>query len=362
MNNVLKKEQVIEKLRNLLKSGELAPGSKLKSGITLAQEFNVSHITVRSALKELSSTGELLVIHGRGIFVPLNKTQTYPKILAIRQVDNIESPAQYAMPEFISKVSEKGGTVVSINIQFIRNNPSSEMISVLRNSGYTAILLEGSNYLGNEPEIDILHQLDLPVLIIHATKNDVEVTGFNVLDCDIEQAWLDGLKAILSTQRKRIALLLCSPYNTKFRGRTIEEHLQLLAQNGADSDPELIQICSRLEELDSDEDIALAVNNLLSLKNRPQAIYCFSDFIALKVYEILQSKNIRIPEDIAVMGFCGYPGGVLLNPPLATVDENYALHGQIAAEKLCDTSWYNKNNKPFYQIAPHKVCIRKSIT
>ena len=63
MNSVLKKEQVLAELRKRLQNGEIPPGSKLKSGVELAQEFNVSHITIRSVLRELSLSGELMVIH-----------------------------------------------------------------------------------------------------------------------------------------------------------------------------------------------------------------------------------------------------------------------------------------------------------
>ncbi len=70
MSRLLKKEQVLAELRRRLRTGEIAPGSKLKSGLELASEFQVSHITVRSVLRELSLSGELEVIHGRGTFAP----------------------------------------------------------------------------------------------------------------------------------------------------------------------------------------------------------------------------------------------------------------------------------------------------
>ena len=359
---LIKKEQVIKAIREKLKTGEFSPGSKLKSGIALAKEFNVSHITVRNALKELSLSKELLVIHGKGIFVPNNKKQAKPNLLVIRIGDNFESPSLYIMPEFIAKVSEKGGQVTEINIQFIRNNPSQKVISTLKNMAFTGILLDGASYIGNEPEIAIVKELNLPTIIVKADPNDVNITGFDTLGCNIKQAWLDGLKAIIKTNKKRIALLLCDHKTKVFRNRTIEEHLTLLRTYGADSDPELIQTCANLSEDNSNENIAIAVDKLLSLKERPQAIYCFSDFIALKVYEILQSKNIRIPEDIGIMGFCGYPGGTLLDPPLATVDENYATYGKVAAEKLCDTQYFNAEHKAQWIEIPYTVYTRKSIS
>lgn len=359
MTGVLKKEQVLLELRNRLHSGVIPPGSKLKSGVELAQEFGVSHITIRSVLRELSLTGELQVIHGRGTFAPATAgKRPAPKLLVIRANGNVEYSGNYIIPNFIARVSELGGQVTEINVHFIRNNPSEAMVTVLRNSGYTGVLLDGSGYTGFEPELKILRQLGVPVVLVHASPYDVQTTGFPGFGCDTRQAWQDGLETLLQTGRKRIALLLCD----HGRGRTAEEHLQLLKECGADADPELIQYCSNVSKPESEEDIPFAVEKLLSMKKRPEAIYCFSDFLALKVYDLLGTEKLRIPEDIAVMGFCGYPGGSLLKPALATVDKDYASFGKLAAEKLCaPEKWFNGTHEPEWIKIQHKVCYRASI-
>ena len=362
MSSVLKKEQVLAELRKRLQNGEIPPGSKLKSGVQLAQEFNVSHITIRSVLRELSLAGELVVVHGRGTFAPEAPVRIAPKILVIRLGAGFEHPGHYIMPEFIARTNELGGSVTEINVQFIRNNPSETMVTVLRNSGYTGVLLDGSSYTGKEPELRVLRQLNLPVILSHANSQDAQITGYPALGCNLKQAWKDGLESICATGRKRIALLLCPHGRNIYRGRTIEEHLQLLKECGADSDPDLIEICANVSAVDYDQSISDAVEKLLSLPNKPEAIYCFSDFLALKAYSVIKDKKLRIPEDIAVMGFCGYPGGSLLKPALATVDEDYAAHGRIAAEKLCaPEQWFKNSSWSGWHEIPHKVCCRASI-
>jgi DNA-binding LacI/PurR family transcriptional regulator len=94
----------------------------------------------------------------------------------------------------------------------------------------------------------------------------------------------------------------------------------------------------------------------------PEAIYCFSDFVALYVYLAAQKTGLRIPEDISVMGFCGYPGGKMLSPPLATVDCDYAAAGKTAAEMLCDPEkWYFNEDGIKDFIIPHKIKKRASV-
>ena len=48
----------------------------------------------------------------------------------------------------------------------------------------------------------------------------------------------------------------------------------------------------------------------------------------------LKRKGIRIPEEVAVMGYCGYPGGEFMDPPLSTVDYHYFRIGYEALDKL----------------------------
>ena len=363
MHTALKKEQVLSELRRRLKSGEIPPGSKLKSGVELAREFQVSHITIRSVLRELSLSGELEVVHGRGTFAPeAHKSHHSPHLLVIRLGANVEYPGQYIMPEFVARTSELGGKVTEINVQFLRNNPTHAMVTRLRNAGYTGVLLDGDCYTGDEPELKILRRLGLPVLLGHAHREDVEITGFPGFGCSIARAWRAGLETLRQAGMKRIALLLCFSDGTTTRGRTIEEHRQLLKECGADSDPDLVQVCKNVSDPESGRSIGNALERLLARKERPEAIYCFSDFIALEVYRILRRKKLRIPDDIAVMGFCGYPGGALLKPPLATVDEDYAAAGRAAAEKLCaPEQWFHGPDPAAWQEIPYKVCCRGSI-
>ena len=363
MSGLLKKEQVLSELRRRLKSGEIPPGSKLKSGIELAGEFHVSHITIRSVLRELSLTGELEVIHGRGTFAPKShRDHPSPHLLVIRLGANVEYPGHYIVPDFIARTSELGGKVTEINVQFLRNNPSHTMVTQLRNAGYTGVLLDGDNYTGNEPELKILHELGLPVVLGHVYPEDVKVTGLPGFGCDLRQAWRAGLETILGAGMRRIALLLCSSDGKTSRRRTIEEHRQLLGECGADSDPELVRICANVSEPECDRNISGVVGKLLALKKRPEAIYCFSDFIALKVYQVLKKKKLHIPDDVAVMGFCGYPGGALLKPPLATVDQDYASYGRLAAEKLCaPEQWFGRSSSAVWQEIPYKIHSRASL-
>jgi GntR family transcriptional regulator len=61
--------QVAERLRQRIYSGELRPGDKLPSESELIEQFNVSRVTARGAIKELQAEGLIVTRQGRGSFV-----------------------------------------------------------------------------------------------------------------------------------------------------------------------------------------------------------------------------------------------------------------------------------------------------
>lgn len=69
--------------------------------------------------------------------------------------------------------------------------------------------------------------------------------------------------------------------------------------------------------------------DLLSLPDRPSAIFCASDFLALSVIRAAERLGISIPDDVSVIGAGNTPDGTVSTPPLTTVgpEDEY---GEIA--------------------------------
>ena len=62
-------DQVAADIAADITSGALAPGARLPTEIELAAQYQVSRVTIRRAVKELSGRGLVVVSHGRGTFV-----------------------------------------------------------------------------------------------------------------------------------------------------------------------------------------------------------------------------------------------------------------------------------------------------
>jgi LacI family transcriptional regulator len=58
---------------------------------------------------------------------------------------------------------------------------------------------------------------------------------------------------------------------------------------------------------------------LMSQSNKPEAIFMANDMMALGAYEAAHGSNIRIPEDIAIVGFDDIFSGRVVTPRLTTI-------------------------------------------
>lgn len=83
-------EEVKNRIRSKISSGEYRKGDQIPSEMELAKRYNVSRITVRRALKELESDGILQIRHGQGTFVR-NEENLNLRMLNLRGFSELET-------------------------------------------------------------------------------------------------------------------------------------------------------------------------------------------------------------------------------------------------------------------------------
>ena len=76
------------------------------------------------------------------------------------------------------------------------------------------------------------------------------------------------------------------------------------------------------------------MKRLLSLPNRPTAVFARNDFTAIGAMTAIKESGLRIPQDVAIIGFDDIPLAAHMSPALSTVRQPMRLQGQIAAEAL----------------------------
>jgi LacI family transcriptional regulator len=100
---------------------------------------------------------------------------------------------------------------------------------------------------------------------------------------------------------------------------------------------------------------------LLSLPERPTAIFAANDSLAVGCYKAIQEAGLRIPEDISVIGFNDTSIAKYLIPPLTTVHIYMDFMGSQAVNLLSEKIYSNREISMHISI-PTKLMIRGSVS
>ena len=101
----------------------------------------------------------------------------------------------------------------------------------------------------------------------------------------------------------------------------------------------------------------LATEQLLQSGQPVDAIFCASDLIAIGVIRCLKRKGIRVPEQIAVMGFDDIPAASFASPGLSTIQQDTSKAGEMLVNNLMNLI----TNQPITDnLIEPKLVIRQS--
>ena len=333
----LKKERVYKKLRDDIKNGVLPAGSQLPREVDLSQSLGISRVTLRPALQRLENEGYIKRLHGSGTFVAPESEhgKTQQTLIVISKQDNrIYQPQNYIVPEIFRFAAVKNLRVEHFDIRYVAMSTPEEFVNLTTELNTIGIILISSDYLGNEPSIEILKATHCPVILPHGKEFDHIVTGFTTFYTSRKASWQTGLEYLSKNGYKRVAQLGSgSLTNGKpFRDHTLFQTMELSGKLGLDTNPDMFATAD-IEDIDSIEHV---LTSWLNLKQRPEAILCFSDFFAFHIIKELKKQGISIPDKMAIMGICGAPDAAFLNPPLTSVDYCYSDLAKQAVELIAD--------------------------
>ena len=105
----------------------------------------------------------------------------------------------------------------------------------------------------------------------------------------------------------------------------------------------------------------VGAQKLLALSDRPTAIFCCSDTIAIGAYQAIQNQGLRIPQDISIMGYDDIELASYLFPSLSTISQPKAELGKLAVEALLQR--IQEPNENYRTLVLEPTCIlRESIS
>jgi DNA-binding LacI/PurR family transcriptional regulator len=156
---------------------------------------------------------------------------------------------------------------------------------------------------------------------------------------------------LLQLGHRRIAFL-AGPPATPWTRERFEGYRRALRQSGIEVDEKLIFQAGR-----TFEDGAKAALQVINEASDATAIQAVNDLVAAGCAEVLLKQNLRIPEDISVVGFGNSALSEHFRVPLTTIDQPKHRLGAAAMESMLQLL---RGNRPETKRLPAQLIIRAS--
>jgi LacI family transcriptional regulator len=166
---------------------------------------------------------------------------------------------------------------------------------------------------------------DIPLII---AGRPFQSEGVSFIDVDNTNAAYSAVSHLIRLGNQRIGTIT-GPTNTTVSLDRKEGYLKALVERGRNVDESLIA-----ESDFTEAGGYYAMQQLLPA--RPDAIFAASDMMAFGAIRAIREAGLRVPENIAIIGFDDLPQASLSNPRLTTVRQPIVQFGAKAVETLID--------------------------
>ncbi|MEE9362620.1 MAG: LacI family DNA-binding transcriptional regulator [Cellulophaga sp.] len=311
----------------------------MKKKITLkdiARELEVSISTVSKALKN----SEEISRDTKDKIQAFAKQHNYkPNNIAIslknRRTHNIGVIIPKIVHHFFTTVVkgiERYATSKGYNVLVCISNESFEkevaIIELLVNGSVDGFILSLASDTQKRKDYSHLKEVTeqgIPLVLFDRITDEVKCDKVTINDK--EGAYL-AVKKLIENGRKKIALITTEDYisvsNSRKEGycQALEEHNILVKEN----------LILRLPSMKIDED---AINDFFKREDI-DAVLCVNEILAIYSMRFVQKLSLRIPEDIAFIGFTDGMLSKFSNPTLTTVAQHGGMIGEAAARLLIE--------------------------
>jgi DNA-binding LacI/PurR family transcriptional regulator len=236
-----------------------------------------------------------------------------------------------------------------VTLSFYVVNPAEPVADLVRAQQPDAILCAG--YF--EPElVAVLRDSGKPLVLV-----DMHLPGFSSVNPDHHLGGYLATRHLIRTGRRRIAMISGSlaHYSIHQRARGYRKALfeaRMLA------DPELeAQVPAGA---DPAEGARAATQRLLALVPRPDALFCYNDSAALAAMQACLDAGLKVPADIAIVGFDDISGAAQAIPPLSSIAIDKEALGAAGVALLLDKQTAPNMEPMREHTLPVQLIVRES--
>jgi DNA-binding LacI/PurR family transcriptional regulator len=161
-----------------------------------------------------------------------------------------------------------------------------------------------------------------------------ERSGMGLVDhigIDDTAAAAEATSHLLTAGRRRVAFIGADPSDSlRMAELRLHGYERALRSAGLDLDPSLVVRTRSYHRQDGGEAMAA----LLALADPPDGVFCATDLLALGAIRAAHERGVRVPADLAIVGFDGLEEGRYSIPTLSTVEPDKPELARVAVDTL----------------------------
>lgn len=305
-------------------------GQKMVTIKDIAKLANVSHTTVSRALNNSPLIKEPTRRKILEIASQLNYTPNYNARSLVMQKSHtiglfFTSISNGTSASFLADTIKGVNSVISQDYNlFVRGIDDYKDYSSINDQRYDGIILMSQSVLDN---LFMYHVIQKGIPLVVLNRDIEESTITNILSNDAEGS-REAVEYLITNGHKDIAIIE-GKNGFKSTQKRREGYLEALINHGISINSEY----SVRGNYDMESGY-LGMENLLSLKKPPSAVFCSNDDMAIGAMNAVFARGLKIPDDISIIGFDDIGFAKYTTPRLTTVKRPVEQISIQGAEKI----------------------------
>ena len=322
--------QIIEDIKAQILSKQLKPGDKLASHHELTRAYDVSLITVKRALNEMLKEGLLYSRAGKGTYVSpnvhvgsLSDQGTLGFVLT-----DFKNPFFTQMLHTVEKYASQSGYHLIFSYSSDNAEKEESQILKLKSMGVQGLIVASTEHVNEAtPAIRQLHSENFPYIMVSYIDDD----SIYYVGTDHEKGAFLAAEHLIKLGYQKIGFLNAELGNhlgeLRKRGfvRALEKHTKVLNEQ--------YQYTFPYKRKDYESGYSIG-EQFSQSEDRPDALFIYNDASALGFQHAVLNAGLKIPEDVAIVGFDDIRQDLRAQIPLTTVHQPTEEIGKRAVENL----------------------------
>ncbi len=349
-------KQIAVHIKKEIASGTFKVGEKIPSQRELAEQYDVSMITVKKAISDLINEEILYSRVGKGTFVARKtKRSNLSDVGSIGLVlSDLKSPYFSLITHGVEdEVSNQDYNLLISNTSGEFEEEERQIRRSMEMGVDGMVIASMSHEYKANGRIRKIHREGYPYVVV----SYIEDTDIYHVGTDHEAGAYIATSHLIEHGYREIGYLCAEEGNLlgEVRRRGYEQAMQ---DHNLEVREEYIY-CFPYSGEWKDEDSGYSIGEQMIENGRlPEAMFIYNDLGALGFQRAMLEANVQIPEDIAIIGFDDIERSAYCSVPLTTIRQPTERIGQLAVKKVIDQ--INGKNPEIRTILKPELVIRDS--